>query len=91
MKPLDAELSRTLNGLAADMRRAEDRVAAREAFDLGGLDDRIQGVCETLQSLPADAASPFLPQLERLYDAVDRLVHAIDDADATQDAAERTG
>jgi len=88
MKPLDTEISQTLNQLADDMRLAEGSVTAREPFSLDGLGDRIQGVCETLQGLSTDAASPFLPQLEQLYDAVDRLVDAIDEAKVTQDAAE---
>ena len=91
MKPASGEISLELNKLAADLCLAEDRVADRQTLDLGALDGRIHAVCESLQSLPAEAASPFLPDLERLYDAVDRLVQAIDDAGGARDADASAG
>ena len=87
MKPVGNDVSLLLQQLAVDMRQAEDCIAASEAPDLGTLDGRIHVLCETVRSLPAEAASPFLPHLEQLYDAVDRLVQAIDDAGGTRIAA----
>ena len=91
MKPAGGNLSLVVNKLAADMRLAEGRIAVHQTLDLGALGGRVQALCESLQSLPAEAASPFLADLERLYDALDRLVQALDDAEGARDCAVSAG
>lgn len=65
--------------LAATLDDARAGVAAGDALDLTGMDERVGGLCAAVASLPRDEARALTIGLERLLDVLGALAATIDE------------
>lgn len=68
-----------MEALAATLDDAKSGVAAGDALDLGGLDDRIGALCATVAALPPGEGRGFAEGLERLLGVLTRLGDTIEE------------
>lgn len=82
-----------MEALAATLDDARAGVAAGDALDLTGMDERVGGLCAAVASLPRDEARALTVGLERLLDVLGALAATIDErrqaAAAEQDQTAR--
>jgi len=80
-----------MEALAATLDDARAGVAAGDALDLSGLDERVGGLCAAVAALPREEGRALTAGLERLLDVLDALAVTVEERrQAAQTEQEQT-
>ncbi|MFQ5774576.1 MAG: hypothetical protein ACE5GS_08675 [Kiloniellaceae bacterium] len=73
-----AELGKDLDAVGAVLLRARAELDAGHAIDLSPLEERVNGLCARLKTLPADEGSALRPRVLALIDDFGHLARTIE-------------
>ncbi|MBB6254278.1 hypothetical protein [Nitrospirillum iridis] len=77
LSPAAEALAEAMDGLLAILNRTADLVTAGDTVDFAGLEDEATALCNAVVHLPPPEARLFLPRLETVLAALERLETAV--------------
>ncbi|MDE1148110.1 MAG: hypothetical protein PW843_16035 [Azospirillaceae bacterium] len=91
LSPEAEALSGALDGLLSILRQTADLVAAGDTVEFTGLEDEATALCNAVVQLPPQEARAFLPRLEDVLAALERLENVVKRSNDTTQAKSTVG